>query len=437
MTQRCSEQALTDPKPLSKEIVSHIIRDTLTGLKLDGKRVLLIVPDSTRSAPVELLYREIFTFLEQRAVGIDVLIALGTHQPMTKEKIFRRLGISAAEYKERFGIKTRLFNHQWENPLALAEIGKLHADEVAQITGNLIHEPVRITINRMIFSYDHLLVIGPVFPHEIVGFSGGNKYFFPGICGEDILNMFHWIGALVTNAVINGTIETPVRRLIDRAAEFISVPRTFFHLVVKHGILHGLYPGTAAEDWKKAAVHSSRVNIVNTGRRFSSVLGIAPPKYDELWTAGKVAYKAETIVEDGGRLIIYAPHIRELSFTHGGFIRKGGYHVLDYFLNSQAGGLNVPGSVLSHLIAVKGTGTYCSGLEEPRIRVVLATGIPEKTCRAVNLEYMNPDDIVPEQWKSREDEGILVIEDAGEVLYRVNDENRQSGRNHVPAGEKS
>jgi lactate racemase len=405
--------------PLTEAEVSQTVQRTLSSLDLAGRRVLLIIPDSTRSAPVGLFYREIYRFLEDTALSIDVLVALGTHQSMSREQIFRRLEISAGEYQTRFSEKTQLYNHQWDNPDALQEIGRLSADEVAGITEGLIREPVRITINRMIFSYDQLIVIGPVFPHEIVGFSGGNKYFFPGICGEDILNLFHWIGALVTNAVINGVIDTPVRKIIDRAADFITVPRTFFHLVVRHGVLLGIYPGSAEDAWREAARCSSHVNIVTTGRRYSTVLGIAPLKYDELWTAGKVAYKAETVVEDGGRLIVYAPHITELSRTHDAFIRRGGYHVLDYFLENEGHAAGVPGSVLSHLIAVKGSGTCRSGEERPRIRVVLATGIPEETCRAVNLEYMNPDEINPDAWKGREQEGILVIEDAGEVLYKV------------------
>jgi nickel-dependent lactate racemase len=261
------------------------------------------------------------------------------------------------------------------------------------------------------------MVIGPVFPHEIVGFSGGNKYFFPGICGEDVLNVFHWLGGLITNAVINGIKDTPVRDLINRSTEFIDVPRLYFNMVVNHGTLHGLYVGDGIKAWGEACDLSAKVNINYTGKRYKKVLGIASLKYDEIWTAGKVAYKAETIVEDGGELIIYAPHITDISFTHGKYIEQVGYHVKDYFATRMDEFKHIPQSVLSHIVTIKGTGTFENGAEKPRINVVLATSIPKEKCKEINLGYMDPEKIKLEEWEEKE--GILVIHDAGEVLYKV------------------
>lgn len=352
---------------------------------------------------------------------MDGLIALGTHQPMSMYKIFKRVGITEQEYHDKYSKKTRFYNHMWDDPDTLVKISTIPAKKIREVTNGLMDRDAEITINKMIFNYDCLIVLGPVFPHEIVGYSGGNKYFFPGICGEEILNVFHWLGGLMTNAVINGTKDTPVRTIIDMAAGFISVPRLYFNIVVSRGVLYGLYVGDAIHAWGKAADLSSQVNVVYTGKRYRKVLGIAPTKYDEIWTAGKVAYKAETIVEDGGDLIIYGPHIKEVSFTHGKYIEQVGYHVKDYFAKRMDMFRHIPECVLSHIVDVKGSGTLEDGEEKPRINVVLATAIPEEKCRQLNLGYLDPATVNLADWKDREDEGVFYIYEGGEVLYKVRD----------------
>ena len=143
--------------------------------------------------------------------------------------------------------------------------------------------------------------------------------------------------------------------------------------------------------------------------------------YDDLWTAAKAMYKTEPAIADGGEVIIYAPHITEVSYTHGKLIDEVGYHVRDYFVKQWDRFKHVPGSILAHSTHVKGTGTYdaATGIETPRIAVTLATGIPEERCRRINLGYADYREIDPEAWKDREQEGILYVPHAGEVLYRA------------------
>lgn len=406
-------------RALSDNEAMNIVKSTLDQENWDGKKVLLILPDATRSAPVGLLYRAIFEQISEKASCIDGLIALGTHQPMPLEGIFSRVDITPKEYEDKYKRKSKFFNHAWDDPDTLIKIGEIPAHEVNEITAGLMERKVEITINRAIFQYDCLLILGPVFPHEIVGFSGGNKYFFPGICGQDILDLFHWLGGLLTNAVINGTIDTPVRNIINRAAEFITIPRLYFNMVANHGTLHGLYTGDGIEAWHKAAELSAKVNIVYTGRKYKKVIGIAPLKYDELWTAGKVAYKAETIVEDGGELIIYAPHIKEISYTHGTYIRQVGYHVKDYFAKRMDMFSGIPEGILAHIVDLKGSGTYENDVESPRINVILATAIKKEECELLNLGYADPKAVNPSDWMGLENDDVFIIPDAGEVLYKV------------------
>jgi len=397
-----------------------LIQAALSTEDWQGKRILLILPDLTRSAPIPLLYKTIYDMLQSKVECLDGLIALGTHQPLSMEKIFKRVGISKEEYDSKYSQKTSFYNHEWKNADALKTIGVIRAEEVESISGGILKQDVNIKVNNRIFGYHHLMVLGPVFPHEVVGFSGGNKYFFPGISGEEIIDMFHWLGAMITNAAINGTRDTPVRAVLNRAAQFIDIPTTYFNIVVNHTNLHGLFIGDAIEAWKAAADLSARVNVKYVDKRFKKVLGVAPEKYEDIWTAGKVAYKTETIIEDGGDLIIYAPHITEVSVTHGNHIEETGYHVKDYFVGRMEQFSHIPQSILAHSTHVKGAGTYVDGMEKPRFNVILATGISEERCKKINLGYMNPASINLDDWNHREDEGILFIPDAGEVLYKVN-----------------
>jgi hypothetical protein len=124
-------------------------------------------------------------------------------------------------------------------------------------------------------------------------------------------------------------------------------------------------------------------------------------------------------VADGGRLIIYAPHIREVSATHGDVIEKVGYHVRDFFVKQWDRYGEYPGGVLAHCTHVKGIGTYDDGVERPRVEVILATRIPPEQCRRINLGYMDPNSIRPEEYAGREAEGVLYVPKAGEILHRL------------------
>jgi lactate racemase len=405
---------------LSEPQVRAIAAQALAPLDLAGKRVLLIVPDSTRTAPVGLLFRVIHDLIGAETRSLDVLIALGTHPPLSDEAIRRRLEITAAERTGKYG-RVRLLNHAWNDPAALAHLGTIGAGEIGALSGGLFEMDVDVAINRAVLDYDRLIIVGPVFPHEVVGFSGGNKYLFPGVGGAAILNFFHWLGAVITNPKIIGNKWTPVRRVVDRAAALVPVPKLAFCMVVNEGGLAGLYAGTPEAAWSDAADLSARLHVLYKDRPYHTVLSCAPPMYDEIWVGGKCMYKLEPVVADGGELIIYAPHIREISRTHGALIRRIGYHTRDYFLGQWERFRDEPWGILAHSTHVRGIGSYASGIEEPRIRVTLATQIPEDVCRAVNLGYRDPRSIQVADYQNREDDGILCVPKAGEMLYRLKD----------------
>jgi len=255
----------------------------------------------------------------------------------------------------------------------------------------------------------------------VVGFSGGTKYLFPGIAGADIINFTHWLGALITNHEVIGTRDTPVRAVIDRAARLVDRPLSLLAPVVTHEGVAGLFCGDVRETWEAAAGLSARRHVIWVDEPFQKVLSVMPPMYEDLWTAGKGMYKVEPAVADGGEVVIYAPHVDEVSHAHGRILDEIGYHCRDYFVKQWDRFEGYPGGVLAHSTHVKGAGDYdaATGVETPRVTVTLATAIPPERCRRVNLGYLAPATVDPEAWSASAEEGVLVVPRAGEHLYRV------------------
>lgn len=409
---------ISDNDYLSDNELYDAVQTACAQMPVDGKRVLLIIPDQTRSMPMPLMFRALHDAIHSRVSAMDYLIALGTHPPMTDAMIQTLLGIREEERSGKYG-DIGIYNHAWQDPNELANIGTISADEIERISGGLMRQSVDVAINKRVLQYDIVCIVGPVFPHEVVGFSGGNKYFFPGVSGADILNLFHWLGALITNYAINGTKNTPVREVVNKAASLIPVEKWCFCLTVVGKKTKALFFGAPEEAWSEAADLSAQTHIIYKDKPFKSILAMAPPMYDELWTAGKCMYKLEPVVADGGELIIYGEHITEVSITHGHLIKKIGYHTRDYFTQQMDRFRDIPGGILAHSTHVRGGGTFENGVEKPRVQVTLATGIPDAECRAINLGYRDPKSIHPDDWKNREEEGYLLVPNAGEILYRL------------------
>lgn len=412
------ERVAAEGATLGEAEVQEVVEAACPPKWAAGRRLLLIVPDLTRTAPVGLLFKRLFSRVGAEAAAFDVIFALGTHPPMSEEAMLRRLEITAEEKRSRYA-KVGLFNHAWDDPAALVEVGVIAAGEIEELTGGLFSMEVPVRVNRLALAYDELVLVGPVFPHEVVGFSGGNKYLFPGISGPEVLNFFHWLGAVVTNARIIGNKWTPVRRVVDRAASLVPVPKRAFCLVVEGPAFCGLFAGAPEAAWERASDLSARLHITVKPRPFHTILSCAPRMYDELWVGGKCMYKLEPVLADGGELIIYAPHIEEVSVTHGRLIEEVGYHCRDYFLKQWDRFKDYPWGVLAHSTHVYGQGEFEDGLERPRARVTLATGIPESVCRKINLGYRDPKSIQPEAFADREEAGILLVPKAGERLFQL------------------
>ena len=401
---------------LTPEQLSRHAHDGLALLPVDGKRVLVLIPDGTRTMPMPFMFDVLERELGPRVRALDYLVALGTHPPMTDAQ----LGVLTGRPVVNGLVGTRrIFNHQWDNPSTFATLGTIPAREISDLTHGRLNQDVPVALNRLATEYDHVLICGPVFPHEVAGFSGGTKYLYPGIAAPEIIHFTHWLGALITSYEVIGTANTPVRAVIDRAASLLPTPVSLLALVVTHEGVAGIFCGDVHEAWRRAASLSARRHIMWVEKPYKRVLAVMPLMYDDLWTAAKGAYKTEPVVADGGEITIFAPHVKEVSIVHGKLLDEIGYHCRDYFLGQWDLYKKYPGGILAHSTHVKGLGTYdrTSGKETPRVSVTLATGIPEERCVRINLGYRNPADVDAAAWEA--DPDTLVVPHAGEQLFRL------------------
>ena len=400
---------------LDDAAVTAFVHEQLAARDLDGRSVCVVIPDATRSCPLPLLLSAVHGALAGRVSRLTALIALGTHAPMTTPQLAQHLGGDpAVRYP---GMTVR--NHEWDDPATFVSLGVIPAERVAELSEGRLAQAVDVRLNRAVVEHDVALVVGPVFPHEVVGFSGGNKYFFPGVAGQEIIDLSHWLGALITSADIIGTQGlTPVRALIDEAAALIPAQTLALCVVVQSGsaALHAAAFGDPRSAWAAAADVSARTHVRYLDAPVRRVLSVIPEKYDDMWTAAKGFYKVEPVVADGGEVVLYAPHITRISAMHPE-IEEIGYHCRDWFVQQWDRYSHLHWGVLAHSTHLRGAGTYDPGHgERSRVRVTLATGIPEDVVRRADLDYLDPAtvDVAAEVAG-----GTFVVPDAGEVLFRL------------------
>lgn len=407
-------------RSLTADEASTFITEQLVDQPLDGRDVVVIIPDSTRSCPLQLLMDTVYGALVGRVRRLRVLVALGTHPEMSTQQIERMFEVEPGGLAARYPEMT-IANHAWWEPSELVSVGTIPASRVEELSEGRLSLDVDVTVNRAVVDADDVLIVGPVFPHEVVGFSGGTKYLFPGVSGQQMIDVSHWLGALISSAAIIGTPGiTPVRAMINEAASMIPTNILACCVVVKSGShdLYGVALGDVHSAWEQASALSANTHIRYLDRPVQRVISIIPDRYDEIWVAAKGMYKVEPVVADGGEVIIYAPHLSVVSHTHGAEISRIGYHCRDYFARQWDRFKDHPWGVLAHSTHLCGAGTWSiEDGEHDRVTVTLATAISEQETRSLALNYRSPESIDIEA--ARQDPDTLVVDNAGEILFRL------------------
>ena len=400
----------------------QIARDGLRPIPA-GARVLAVIPDKTRDDNTDLLFPIVSEELAGRRIArLDALVAQGTHPPMTDGEKRAKIGGGPNELP----VLGEVFDHHWDRASELTTLGRLTAAEISSLTGGLMGTEVPVRLNRRLApgTYDYILVLGAVVPHEVAGFAGGAKYFFPGVAGPELTHLTHWLGALASIENVIGRIETPTRHVIEAAADRVTTPVIGFTSVSTRdpaGLhTHALFTGGLRETVRQAAAVSAQVHIRYTGRRYRRVVALLDEHYDELWVGGKASYKLGGVIENGGELVIYAPHLKGISTTHGALIEKYGYAPLEQVREMVEGSdeLRANLCVAAHLAHVSYAGRIgADGRVEPRYRITLASGIPEDVCRRVRLGFAECGSIDVDA--ARREPDTLVVDNAGRDLYLV------------------
>ena len=409
---------------LSHDELRRFVEDALVSIEPRAK-ILAIVPDKTRDDNTDILFPFAAEFLKNKAVGkLDVLIAQGTHVPMTAAEKQAKIGVGDGEKISDLG---RVYDHNWSSRDALVQIGELSVERVKAITNGLYEKPIPLTINKLLApgNYDFVLIFGATVPHEVAGFAGAAKYFFPGVAGPELTHATHWLGALAGIENTIGRIETPTRNLIEAAADFVDAQVIAFTTVVTRDDedrlrTHGLFAGDFRASLRAGAEISKIVHIKYTGRKYARVIALLDEHYDELWVGGKASYKLGGIIDNGGELIIYAPQMRCISATHGEIIERYGYAAIEKMqeLVAESGELEENLCVAAHLAHVAYAGRQNEhGEIVPRYNITLASQIDEATCRRVNLGYMDFRTFRREDYEN--DPDTLIVERAGRDLYLV------------------
>ena len=389
-----------------------------------GSSVLAIVADKTRDDNTDILFPLAAQILADRKIAkFDALVAQGTHPPMSEREKRTKIGAAGTTQVSGFG---HIFDHDWADPDKLVTIGILNSAHVKEITGGLIDRPIELKVNRLLAPglYDTVLIFGTTAPHEVAGFSGGAKYFFPGVAGPELTHATHWLGALASIEKVIGRVETPTRHLFEAAADFVpSRVISLSSVVTRDGgrlRTHALFCGDFRQAVRQAAEVSRYVHIKYTGRKYKRVVALLDSHYEDLWVGGKASYRLGPVIEEDGSLIIFAPHLTTISETHGALIKRYGYAPLERIreLVSESQELQQNLCVAAHLAHVSFAGRrLADGTIVPRYSITLASAVDADTCRRVNLRYMDPH---PFQLKDYErDPNTLIVDQAGRDLYLV------------------
>ena len=368
---------------LSDDSIRYLLKQAVAGKKLS--KILLLPPDFTRMySGAGKIVAMLWDMLSDHC-QIDVMPALGTHVPMTKEEC-------ETFFEGRVPYES-LIVHNWRTDVV--KIGEVPGSFVEEVSEGLVKTPIDVEVNRRLLdkSYDAIFSIGQVVPHEVVGMANYSKNIFVGCGGSSMINASHMLGAFYGLERIMGKDFSPVRKVFDYAEEHFlaEIPLTYILTCTTNTgdktNIHGLYIGRERKEFEKAVAQSQAINLIHVDEPFSKVVVYLDPReFKSTWLGNKSIYRTRMAIADGGELIVLAPGVDKFGEDpeNDRLIRKYGYcgreKVLELVDKPECDDLRENLSVAAHLIHGSSDGrfhiTYCT------------THLTEDAVRGVCFGYM-------------------------------------------------
>lgn len=397
---------------LSREDIRTALLRSLEGRAV--RKALIIPPDFTRfHSQAGLITNLYYHILTKRGVQVDVMPALGTHEPVSK-----------AQWDVMFGDIPYdvMLVHDWRHDVV--KIGEVPAAYLEEITEGLWHDSVSAEVNRRIMdeSYDLIISPGQVVPHEVIGMANHSKNLFVGVGGSDMINKSHMVGAVYGMERMMGKDNTPVRKIFDYGMEhFLKQRPILFVLTVctapkGESVMHGLFIGEGRDCLTEAVKLAQEKNIdfVEHGIQ-KCVVYLEPSEFKSTWLGNKAVYRTRMAIADGGELIALAPGVTKFGEDAqcDALIRKYGYrgrlHTLEQFNKSENSDLRENMGAAAHLI---------HGSSDGRFSITYAVkDIGQKEIESVGFRAASYDEMLKKYDPSKLQYGYNTID--GEQIYYI------------------
>ena len=398
-------------------IPADVLREALAK-SLEGrdlKKVLILPPDFTRMYSGAGKITEIYYDLLKDTCQVDIMPALGTHAPMTEE-----------EWKAFFGSIPfdKMIVHNWRTDVV--KVGEVPASFVSEVSEGLVNNSIDVEVNRRLVdpSYDLILSVGQVVPHEVVGMANYGKNLFVGCGGSSMINSSHMLGAFYGMERIMGKDFSPVRRVFDYAEQnFLAhIPLVYVLTTTTNKgdevTIHGLYIGRERSNFEAAVKKSQEINLTHMKKRLQKVVVFLDPReFKSTWLGNKSIYRTRMAIADGGELIVLAPAVGRFGEDdeNDRLIRKYGYvgreNVLKLVEAPENEDLRQNLSVAAHLIHGSSDGrfsiTYCAGK------------LTEEEVRGAAFNYMSYEEASAKYDPAKVTDGFNTV-DGEEIFYISN-----------------
>lgn len=375
---------------ISEDEIREALCHTLSCVDKPLRKVLLLPPDYTRMYSGAGTITKILYQLLSPNCQIDVMPALGTHVPMSQQE--------CNDFFEGVVPYEKLIVHHWRDDVI--KIGEVPAVFVSEVSEGLVCEAINVEVNKLLLdpSYDLIVSIGQVVPHEVVGMANYSKNIFVGCGGASMINASHMLGAFYGMERIMGKDFSPVRRVFDYAQEHFLQDLPLLYILTcttntqGRTNLHGLYIGNNRSIFEQAVAQSQKTNIIHLEQPLQTcVVYLDPREFKSTWLGNKAIYRTRMAIADGGELIILAPGIERFGEDPevDRLIRKYGYvgrqRILELVKTEPELRANL--SVAAHLIHGSSDGrfriTYCTkALTEKQVRSVGFSYLPYDTAQA-------------------------------------------------------